>query len=230
MRKLFQEILDEFPSDLRAQAQADLDYLANAHAGSYEALLELVRTSGVDLKARIIACWILGKLRNKKAAQALLVAFQDQDTNLLWEAAKALSSLGSKRAVNPLITALLKAPSAERRAAAAYALGHLQDKRAIDPLLKVLNTTEEEARVRGHVAEALAKFKDPQIVGPLIKALKDKAPEVRFWSAYALGQFGDRRALPKLKYLVQNDHTHLPNWWKISEEASKAIHNISYMS
>jgi HEAT repeat protein len=225
---IFQEILEELPTDLHAQAQNDFDYLLSTNIRSYEALLNVAKTPNTDLKARIIACWVLGKIRDKKTVQVLLAAFKDQDINLQWEAAKSLGYLGSKRAVNHLITSLLKAHTAETRAAAAYALGHIQDGRAIDPLLQVLRSKHEEARVRGHAAEALARFKDSKIVDGLINELRDSQPEVRFWAAYALGQIGSKRALQELEHLAENDHAEVPNWWKVSEEASEAINNIKH--
>jgi HEAT repeat protein len=225
--ELFQTILKELPSDLRAQAQTDFYYLLGANIKSYEALIDVAQKAGFDPKARGIACWVLGRSRDKKTVAALLAAFEDNDIDLQWEAAKSLGFLGSKRAVKPLIIALLEASSAEKRSSAAYALGLLQDKRAVNPLLRVLNTKREEARVRGYAAEALARFKESKVADSLIKALKDSNPEVRFWATYALGQIGDRKALPALKHLAQNDNADVPNWWKVSEEASEAINNIN---
>jgi HEAT repeat protein len=218
---------EKLSPELHTRVKNNLDYLLSTNISSYEDLLDLVQTSNADLKARVIACWILGRIQNKKAVKALLTGFEDQEISLQWEAAKSLASLSSKRAVKPLIKSLLEAHATEKRSAAAYALGWLQDSRAVDPLVQVLNSTHEDPRVRGLAAEALAQFKAPRIVDNLIKALKDKAPEVRFWSAYALGQIGNRRALPELEYLAQNDHTYVANWWKVSEEASEAIHNLN---
>ncbi len=75
-------------------------------------------------------------------------------------------------------------------------------------------------------AEALANLRDRRAVRPLIAGLKDASTGVRFWSAFALGQLGDTRALPELKRLEAADKAALPGWWKVSKEASDAIELI----
>jgi HEAT repeat protein len=71
------------------------------------------------------------------------------------------------------------------------------------------------AVVRGHAAEALALLQNKEAVPALIRCLEDKAPEVRFWCAYALGELGDRRALHALEQLAATDDTTLPGWGSI---------------
>lgn len=204
--------------------------LLEAKVNSFEALLAAVQDQNFDIEVRRIACWALGQLRDKRAIKALLIAFRDENVSLRWESAKVLGIIGSKRAVRPLITSLLEAESVESRTAAAYALGFIGDKRALDPLLHVLLNHKEEAKVRGEAAEALALLRDTRAVVPLIECLKDDSPEVRFWSAYALGELGDKKALPELERLATIDEAVLPEWGKISNEAASAIESIQAKS
>jgi HEAT repeat protein len=56
--------------------------------------------------------------------------------------------------------------------------------------------------------------------------LSDSSAEVRFWSAFTLGSLGSIEALPELTRLTQTDHTLLPAWGSISQEAANALANI----
>ena len=62
-----------------------------------------------------------------------IAALKDEDSEVRWNAAKALGKIGDA-AVAPLIAAL-KDGDPEVRGNAAKALGEIGDKRAVDPLL-----------------------------------------------------------------------------------------------
>jgi HEAT repeat protein len=156
----------------------------------------------------------------------LLTAFNDQDLQLSWEAAKSLALLKSKRALRPLIAALYGDGDQNRRQAAAYALGWLGDKRAVEALIDALSDAGEAAAVRGQAAESLGNLRDTRALSPLIAALKDESVEVRFWSAFALGQLGNQKALPALRRLARSDKAFLRGWWEVRKEASDAIERI----
>jgi HEAT repeat protein len=158
--------------------------------------------------------------------RALLAALADADATVRWEAVKALIALGDKRIVPPLIVLAQGAGASEQRAAAVYALGFLYDSRALAPLLQVLRDSQEDAQVRGHAAEALAYIGQRRAVPALIAALDDPSPEVRLWSAFALGELGDRRAVAPLERLAATDGTPVPGWWTVGEEAREALKHL----
>jgi HEAT repeat protein len=227
MSKEFQSklrwLVSNLPPDLRVRAEHDISTLLRARIDSFELLVSALQDPQMAINLRIVACWVLGQLRDKRDVNVLLSAFNDQDSRLSWEAAKSLAIVRSKRALRPLIITLVEAEDSNKRQAAAYALGWLCDKRAVEPLLKTLTQRSEDERVRSQAAESLGFLKDKRAAGPLIVALKDPSTEVRFWSAFALGQLGDRRALPQLKRLATTDKTILDGWWEVSKEASDAI-------
>jgi HEAT repeat protein len=64
------------------------------------------------------------------------------------------------------------------------------------------------------------------VVDALINGLGDTSVEVRFWSAFALGELKVRRAVNKLEKLVAKDDEILPGWWSVSKEASDALDRI----
>ncbi len=216
-------------TELQAQAKRYIQSLADAKIRSFDDLIAAVQDRGLGIELRITACWALGLLRHKRAVKGLLAAFEDDDISLTWEASKSLGLIGAKRSVRPLIATLFESQTVDRRAAAAYALGFVGDKRAVEPLLRVLLNRKEETKVRGYATEALAQLGDNLAIEPLIDCLSDESPEVRFWSAYALGQLGDVRALAALKEVKATDHVVLPGWGKISDEAADAIKQIRLM-
>ena len=216
-------IATDLPPEVRADAERDIGLLGRAGINSFELLVSALQDQGTSLDLRRVACWVLGRLRNKRDVDVLLSAFDEQDMQLSWEAAKSLALVKSKRALKPLIVALSEAKDRNKRQAAAYALGSLCDKRAVEPLIKTLTNTLEDATVRGQAAESLGNSRDRRAVGPLIAPLKDASTEVRFWSAFALGQLGDRRALKELTRLAATDRSILDGWWEVSKEASDAI-------
>jgi HEAT repeat protein len=84
----------------------------------------------------------------------------------------------------------------------------------------------EDATLRAHSAEALAYLQDSRAIPALLVALRDRAVEVRFWSAFALGELGAWQAVPELEQLARVDHTVLPGWWAVGKEAKNAIEKI----
>jgi hypothetical protein len=118
------------------------------------------------------------------------------------------------------------------RAQAAYRLRWLFDLRACEPLMEVLENRAETARVRAEAAEGigfLLNLSDrrsrlfKRATRLLIETLRDPAPEIRFWSCYALGTMRARAALPELRRLAETDDAMCPGWWLVREEAGDAI-------
>ena len=79
---------------------------------------------------------------------------------------------------------------------AADALGSLGEI-ACEPLLRLLVIPKVQVRIGA--IEALSKIKSPRSVDPLIRTLTtDEDHEVRWVAALALGEIGDKRAIPSL--------------------------------
>lgn len=219
-------IIENLSEGVERQAKNDIYRLLKKNK-SFESLQSLLINEEADPEHRVVACWAFGQLRDKQAVKALLAAFNGENVKVQWEAAKSMGLIGSKRAIKPLIEALLTSLSTEKRTAAAYALGLLKDERAVKPLVDILNNKKEHPKLRGQSAEALANFNRREVVDSLLEALKDQEPEVRFWSAFALGELRVRKALPALKRLAEKDTAHVPSWWIVSSEAVDAIHRIN---
>jgi HEAT repeat protein/energy-coupling factor transporter ATP-binding protein EcfA2 len=128
-----------------------------------------------------------------EVVRALLGALRDEDSDVRWNAAWALSELGE--ASDEVIVALLGAlrdEDASVRMSAAWALGELG--RASDEVVVALLIAlrDEDAGVRGSAAWALGKFGQAsgEVVGALLDALRDENAPVRWSAALALRELG----------------------------------------
>jgi HEAT repeat protein len=125
----------------------------------------------------------------------------------------------------PLQQAVVEDPDPETREAAAAALGTLDDERAVPTLIGVLTNAAEDSSVRGTAAEQLGWLQDRRALQPLVEALGDPAPEVRFWSAHALGWLGDEATVPALGQL-ETDSAEIDIHGTVAAEAAEAIRQI----
>ena len=109
------------------------------------------------------------------------------------------------------------------RVAAAYALGQIGSEVGTTALVSVLENRAESANLRGHCAEALGNLRAPSAFGTLIDTLRDDDTQVRFWSAYALGEIGDARAASALKEIAERDQGRVEGLGTVQEEAREAL-------
>jgi len=220
------EIIAKIEPHFRAQAERDVESVLRTGARSQGDLRSVLRRKKVPTPILIKVCWVLGRLGDKRSEFPLLGALKHSDPQLRHAAAQSLGEVGRRRAVGLLVAALLLDQHVDVRMAAAHALGSLRDRRALQPLVGKLGDPNEDPRVRGMAAEALASLRDRRAVVPLITALRDASVEVRFWSAFTLGQLGSECALPELERLASEDEAVLLGWRSIKEEAAEAIDAI----
>ena len=90
-----------------------------------------------DRNVRVRAARTLGKAKDQRAVEPLILALADSNEFVRMDAAWALGQIADNRAVQPLIHAL-RDPHGFVRREAALALGELDDARAVDPLIAVL--------------------------------------------------------------------------------------------
>lgn len=192
-------------------------------------LLETFEDKGRDWKLRnLIASQVLGQIKDEKTVEPLIKALKDttEDEGVRRAAARALGSIGDRRAVDPLMAVSETGPKSVR-IHAITALGYLDDERAVDTLLGLLSDRDFEVRivavralecirdedaieplmqllkndendiVRQITASALSSFRDGRVIGPLTETLRvDKSGYVRASAAEALGRLGTTK-LPK---------------------------------
>src|SRR5579871_1441591 len=108
--------IERLPSDSQASMKSTIEQMGS-YAYSLDALMAVVLDPGADLELRTTACWLLGRLGEKRAVRALLSALRDDHEELFWTATVSLGLLRSRRAVRPLVSILLQDGLTERRAA-----------------------------------------------------------------------------------------------------------------
>lgn len=224
---------EEIETKLKEQhCTRDEDYvrtlktLMKAEVTSIGDLITIIQDTQMPIQTRACACWMIGRLRYKRAAKILLETIVEKNKLLIWESAKALRSLGSKKSTPGLIFLLRNASVDEHRIAAAYALAQTQDPIVVEALIETLGNKSEPPRLRGQAAEALAYLRASSSFDVLFASLKDPAVEVRFWSVFALGELRDKRAVIELNRIAVQDPGILPGWGTLKKEAEEAIMKI----
>jgi len=143
-----------------------------------------------------------------------------------FEAAVAIWNDSDQHLEPSLIWTLRKGSRPFNRAAAAYAMQMVCSQKTILALEQAFRNKSEHARVRGEAAEALAHCHRKESHDVLLAGLLDPSKEVRFWCAFALGEMGDRRAIPTLKRIVATDKRIVKGWYSVAKEAADAVRNI----
>ncbi|MBN1286345.1 MAG: HEAT repeat domain-containing protein [Anaerolineae bacterium] len=241
MAKL-QKVVEEAHSELRDCAQQCIDTVQAIGINSFGDLLGIAENKSLSLEIRQSACWLLLRLGEHRATSALLEIATDihEEIEMRRYALYSVGQIGSRQAIKPLATLMNEDPSEEIRASATNALGWLSVKLSLssrflyrllshrkiaEVLIEKLNDTTETPNVRGEAAEALANGCFTETVPSLINALGDPSAEVRFWSAFALGQVGSPAAIPALERLAA-DEAIVPGWWSVGKEANDALVTI----
>jgi len=167
---------------------------------------------------------LLAIARDDEAVQALLgLFFQQTGKHDLYATALTLESLDDRRAVPPLIRALLHDDNPHRRHAAARALGWIRQpgRAAALALARCLVDPAQPQPAREEAAESLAYVGTRETIMPLISVLRDPDVRIRFWAVFGLGGscHGDVRAIRALESVLDDDETPPGNWWPVGKEA-----------
>jgi HEAT repeat protein len=166
------------------------------------ALRDLVQGSP---KARAFAAHALGDVTDPtekaRAADALMVALEDDRPEVRAEAASSLGDLKESAALPKLIKRLDDGSPAVRQNAA-IALGTIGNADAFDALAEALR--QGPADLRFQAATSLAEIDQVRAYEPLVAALGDQDPQVVGAAALSLGAIGDKKAIAALAPVV--DH------------------------
>lgn len=152
------------------------------------------------------------------AVEPLISILAYSDPPLCMTAAEVLGRIGSPRARQALVEALI-APAPDVRIAAAEALGEIGEP-AVGPLIEALRNPFS-LPLQEAAADVLSRMGEPAI-GPLIAELKDEYGEVREAAARTLGGIDDPRAVePLIAVLEAGD----PDW-QVRQAAAQALGQI----
>lgn len=148
----------------------------------------------------------LGIGEGETAARAVVAGWQTGDASVT---AAASAYLASRRAegLGALLVPLVDADDAVVCSAALRAIGASRDPAAVEPLLAKLAAIEFPDARKGDLIVALGELRDARAVDALLRIAKGRDEEKtrRLYAADAIGKIGDRRALPVLKALFEED-------------------------
>jgi HEAT repeat protein len=143
----------------------------------------------------------VGLLAQNADLDGLVAALKSPRSETVIEATKALSQLGNRLAVEPLIILFHNSTSPPAvRLAAAEALLELKSAPAVVTLLGALQ--RDSWQVRRNAAAVLGQLQAIWAVEPLAEALKDPHPVVRRSAAAALKRIGTPEAITAIRNAV----------------------------
>ena len=149
---------------------------------NFEELIENL-TKGSGLK-RAQAAADIGKLKDKRASDALIKALSDQNAGVRNNAAFALGEIGAIDSVPHLISILKKDQEEWVRKSAAKALGILGANSAVMPLVEALD--DPSLIIRKNAVRSLGKIGGPDAVQALARAASGLDPIVAKMAKEAL--------------------------------------------
>ena len=208
--------------DRRGHAMGNVEKLEAAGVRSFTDLVSMASSREPDQAA--LACWLIGQLDLKRGSSALAAVFtRSAEPSVFWEAAKALSVL--RKGQRSLLRCLQQEVDHRKMEAGAWALGMMGHAEAAPILLGLLEQPALPDFLTAQAAEALGMLQAPDALDALIAKIEDPSPEVRFWSAYALGEIGDTKAVPTLKKAAADD-VGVARFGPVAAEARNALQRI----
>jgi len=167
-------------------------------------LVEQLQDPSPDI--RRTASLSIGKIGHPTGTQGLVQALSDPDRLVRQYSAWALGKIGEEINTNAAL-ALVAALGDEHpdvKKSAAKALGNVGLRKPMIPLL-IKGLRGGETQSRRAVVGALMHLEGKLTYSTLITALDDLDPEVRQSAIAALGELGDRKALPKFRKMLLRD-------------------------
>jgi HEAT repeat protein len=208
-------ILAEFDAAARSdQFSIALQKIIRCRDNVVPALLERLESDEVALSKK--AAIALGYLRSPLAITPLIAATANPYRQIHWQAASALSWIGSAEAINALVK-LLRHPSIQVQAAVAKALGRASLP-AVSPLVEALKHSDDMVKV--HAAHSLGQISSPLAVTTLIESLQNGSKSVRLEAAWALGQIKSPLSANSLASLLTDSDI------SVQSQAVQALKNI----
>jgi len=208
---------DEYIRDMAFDALQDKEYRVDATC--IPVLMETLETTTHD-KVRYVAAKLLGRV-GPEAAQPVLdfLAHPDDLSELqVTQALRALEDMREPRAL-PVLLHWLNDKRLSPRAAAYDGLEELRAPEAVEPLIEMLEAGMpwDEWDVFTNPARLLATLGDARAYDALVKLLSSPNPRAIGSAISALGELGDRRAIPLIKPFLKHEDQYVP------EDAEKAL-------
>lgn len=171
-------------------------------AKTYDQLVDDLKQSPSE-KVRYNAARMLGESGDFRAVDPLIDALKhDKNGSVRLYAARALGELGHPGARSHLIESLQEDRNVDVRVRAARALGRLGGEEVVMPLVEALSDGNSQVCITA--ADALIEI-GPIAVNPLIEILHNERVNVRCDATRALGELGERSAVPHLLGMLHDE-------------------------
>lgn len=175
--------------DMRVRQKAQFALVEREQAG-FDALQKTAETSDNQL-ARIHGLWgmaQMARLQNREYAKELLPFLNDEDEEIINQAAKMLGDIKYSEAANELIP-LLEKPSLRTQLLVTEALGRMEAKAALQPILDVLEKNNNEDLWLRHAGMiALARLGE---IAPLVALKNHESAALRIAAVVALRRMNE---------------------------------------
>ncbi len=201
-----------------------LERLQSPDPGSHRRLLDWLESCGIvsgwlrDLTSRnhwkrARAAEMLGKVRVNYSVEPMIQALEDPVFDVRMRAARALGSLGGKRARSALVAAL-----ADETRWSVIRIADLLSDMGPDVVHELCEGFPNMSRAsRLATLDLISHLGDASATGFLIECLDDLDRDVRARAAAAIGRIGDRRGLAALRIALQD------NEWPVRAMCAKAL-------
>jgi len=158
-----------------------------------------------SVSVRLAAAWAIGRLGGRRAAGVLARALAEQeDPRVRCEAGRALRQLATKETVAPLLEASASDSDQNVRLVSGWAVDQIPEKAKLSVLLE--RARSSDPRMRMLVCAKLGSVGAEEALAELKRILAtDESSQVRAVAAEALGEKGDRGAIPALVAALQSD-------------------------
>jgi len=192
MEELIQLLQDDDES-VQISAQIGLGEIGQF---AFDRLMEVLQDKNMYWLIREGAAGALGRIRDKRAVEALIEALQDEKQEIRCNAAWSLAELKDERSIRPLVEAT-KDEFWRVRLNAVAGLGKIKGRAALEAVLRL--TEDEHPRVREVSTSYLAQFKSSRVIPALKERLKDEDATVRKIAKDWLAEIEKRKSKSKKK-------------------------------
>ena len=155
-------------------------------------------------EVRVKAIEVLGVLKDSSAYSVVLKCLDDSHRDIRYASVKALYKMKTRKSASPLSRQLYEETEDDIKRLIIDTLIRLKDGGGFKGLEKVL-LNDQNPELRIHAAYAYGTLGNKKSLPSLLRGLRDKDYRVRAEVCSSLGQFKDKRILPYLLGIINDD-------------------------
>jgi HEAT repeat protein len=195
------ECLQEPEADLRIYSALVLGERQDQKA--IPALIKALADPNENVKFHAIEA--LGRLKAKEAREDLIELAKSEDFFLAFAALDSLVKIGNQQTNQNLLSLLENTFNWQVRRETVDVLSLQNTPQLTQELLHLLRSQHQNPNILNSILQILA-LSNVDAVPALIECLQDRDPDVRLYTALALGERGDARAIPPLLKALEDDN------------------------